>query len=78
MDNGDKAFVHVTTGNGTMMKDGKVTGAGSWVYTGGTGKLRGLKGKGTYNSSGTQESVEDHVEGEWMLSAAGAASSKKG
>src|SRR5512142_1083932 len=27
------------------MKDGKfVTGSGSWVYTGGTGKLKGIKG----------------------------------
>ncbi len=78
MDNGDKAFVRINSGTATNTKDGKMTGEGSWVYTGGTGKLRGLKGKGTYKTTGTQDSSEDQVEGDWMLPAPGAAKSKKG
>ncbi len=77
MDNGDKAFVRITSGTGTSTKDGKMTGEGSWVYTGGTGKLRGLTGKGTYKSSGTEGNIEDQVEGEYSLPVPGAAKAKK-
>lgn len=47
MSNGDKAMVKV---NGrAMLKDGKPsTSTGDWSYTGGTGKLAGLGGKGTF------------------------------
>src|SRR5882724_3591473 len=76
MDNGDKAFVRFT-GTGTSSKDGKMTGEGSWSYTGGTGKLRGLTGKGTYKSSGTEDNVEDQVEGEYSVPAPGASKAKK-
>jgi hypothetical protein len=53
----------------SKMKDGKfVSGAGTWTYTGGTGKLRGIKGKGTYkgtpNADGT---VSYKVDGEYRL-----------
>ena len=53
----------------SKMKDGKfVSGQGTWVYTSGTGKLKGIKGKGTYkgtpNADGT---VSYKVDGEYRL-----------
>jgi hypothetical protein len=53
----------------SKMKDGKfVSGEGTWTYTSGTGKLKGIKGKGTYkgtpNSDGT---VSYKVDGEYRL-----------
>ena len=48
MANGDKFYVKFQ-GNDTTTKDGKAaTTEGTWSYTGGTGKLKGIKGKGTY------------------------------
>jgi hypothetical protein len=64
MDNGDKAFVRFR-GASTLVKDGPGTGEGTWSYTGGTGKLRGLTGKGTYKSA----SGEDQIEGEYTITA---------
>lgn len=47
MDNGDKMYVRFQ-GSGTL-KDGVMQAdSGTWSYTGGTGKLKGIKGKGTY------------------------------
>jgi hypothetical protein len=66
MDNGDKAFVRFT-GSGTAAKDGTSTGEGTWSYTGGTGKLKGLTGKGTFKSSGDANGAQDHIEGEYAL-----------
>ena len=48
MSNGDKMFVKFQ-GKDIMTKDGKpATTEGTWSYTGGTGKLKGIKGGGTY------------------------------
>lgn len=48
MSNGDKMYVKFQ-GKDTMTKDGKpLTTEGTWSYTGGTGKLKGVKGGGTY------------------------------
>jgi hypothetical protein len=66
MDNGDKAFVRFA-GSGTRAKDGTGAGEGTWSYTGGTGKLRGLTGKGTYKSTGNADGGQDHVEGDYTL-----------
>jgi hypothetical protein len=66
MDNGDKAFVRFT-GSGSTAKDGASSGGGTWLYIGGTGKLRGLTGKGTYKSTGNADSTQDHVEGQYTL-----------
>lgn len=70
MDNGDKFFVsfHDTA----AVKNGKPgVGKGTWSYTGGTGKLKGITGKGTYtvtpNADGS--SMVD-VEGEYSVPAA--------
>lgn len=72
MASGDKTFVafHDTF----PIKDGKPgDSTGHWTYTGGTGKLKGLKGTGTYkatpNADGT---LTVAVEGEYELPAAGA------
>lgn len=45
MDSGDKVFV---SHEGTGTSDGQ---DGTWTFTGGTGKLKGIKGKGTYSCS---------------------------
>ena len=76
MENGDKAFVRFQ-GAGTNTKEGANTGGGTWSYTGGTGKLRGLTGKGTYKSSGNADGAEDQVDGEYSLPAPGASKAKK-
>jgi len=48
MDSGDKYFVRYR-GTGTTKDGNLVSAKGSWEYTGGTGKLKGLTGKGTYS-----------------------------
>ncbi len=65
--NGDKttARFHGTT----IAKDGKFqSGGGTWVFVSGTGKCKGIKGKGTYkgtpNADGT---VAYKVDGEYSL-----------
>ncbi|HYW45822.1 MAG TPA: hypothetical protein VE959_23360 [Bryobacteraceae bacterium] len=64
MDNGDKAYVRFQGASTFPAKEGEPgTGEGTWTYTGGTGKLRGLTGKGTYKSANS----EDHVDGEWAI-----------
>jgi hypothetical protein len=67
MSNGDKSTVKFQ-GTG-VMKDGKpVSGEGTWSYTSGTGKLKGIKGKGTYKgTSNADGSVTYQVEGEYSL-----------
>jgi hypothetical protein len=69
MDNGDKAFVRFT--GAEVSKDGKpVSAQGTWSYIGGTGKLKGIAGKGTYASTPTADGLfEDHVEGDYSLPA---------
>ena len=62
MANGDKAYVHY---QGTdSAKDG--TSMGKWTYTGGTGKLKGIKGQGTYKGKAAADgSVTYEIEGEY-------------
>ena len=70
MENGDKAFVRIVSGTSMLDKDGNpVSGEGTWAYTGGTGKFKGLKGKGTYKANG----AEDMIEGEYTLAPMSAA-----
>ena len=76
MDNGDKAYVRYQ-GMGSM-KEGAFTGEGTWSYTGGTGKLKGLRGKGTYKGSGTPDGASDSkVEGTYSLPEPSATAKKK-
>jgi len=70
MDSGDKYFVSFRDSG--PAKDGKpgVT-KGTWSYTGGTGKLKGIAGKGTYTVTPNADggAVVD-VEGEYSIAAA--------
>jgi hypothetical protein len=70
MENGDKAIVRFT-GSAMYGKDGNPTSdEGTWTFAGGTGKLKGLKGKGTYKGKAGADGFEDTVEGEYTLPAA--------
>lgn len=67
LENGDKTTAHFH-GAGTS-KDGKMlTDGGTWTFVSGTGKYKGIKGKGTYkgtpNADGT---VSYKVDGEYSL-----------
>ena len=67
MENGDKAF-YPYRGESTFKSDGSLVGAsGKWEINGGTGKLRGLKGKGTYKCSPDKDGVTCDIEGEYQL-----------
>ncbi len=67
MDNGDKMYVRFQ-GSGTS-KDGVTqTDSGKWSYTGGTGKLKGIKGGGTYKGKGNADgSVTYEIVGSYTL-----------
>jgi hypothetical protein len=65
--NGDKVFVHFQ-GITTLKDTVPVSFHGTWSFTGGTGKLKGIKGSGTYkgrdnpDGSGTAD-----IEGKYHL-----------
>jgi len=64
MANGDKAYVRFQ--DTTLVKEG--TADGKWSYTGGTGKLKGIKGSGTYKGKAAPDgSATFDVEGEYTL-----------
>lgn len=68
MASGDKIFVRFQ-GKSTYDKDGKMlTSKGTWSYTGGTGKLKGIKGKGTYDGKGNPDGTANYdIEGDYTL-----------
>ena len=70
MSNGDKIYVRFQ-GNDTM-KDGRPsTSEGTWSYSGGTGKLKGIKGKGTYKGKADASgNMVFEVEGDYVVPAA--------
>lgn len=71
MENGDKVYVRYQH-TGSVTEGGKALAyEGTWSYTGGTGKLKGLKGKGTYKTTGPISDAETKVEGEYTLPVAG-------
>jgi hypothetical protein len=65
--NGDKSFVR--TQGSAVLKSGTIESAdGTSSFTGGTGKLKGIKGKGTYKGTGAPDgTVTYEVEGEYKL-----------
>lgn len=70
MEDGDKFFVSFR--DSAAVKGGKPEAAkGTWAYTGGTGKLKGITGKGMYTVTISDDgsSVVD-VEGEYAVPAA--------
>ncbi len=66
MESGDKAFFWY---QGTAKsKDGApVEAKGNWGLTGGSGKLKGIKGKGTYSCTPSGDGLSCEVEGEYQL-----------
>ena len=67
MANGDKC--HIRFQGSSALKDGQYQSAeGTWSYAGGTGKFKGLKGKGTYKGSANADgSVTYAIDGEYQL-----------
>ncbi len=67
MANGDKAYVRPQ--GSTTLKDGAPQSAeGKWSFAGGTGKLKGLKGQGTYKGKYAADSTSTwDIEGEYTL-----------
>lgn len=67
MANGDKYFV-ATQGTVTFKEGVPQAHEGTWSYTGGTGKLKGIKGKGTYKGTVAADGTGTiEVEGEYEL-----------
>lgn len=66
MDSGDKYFVWYQ-GTATMKDGALVSQKGNWGFTGGTGKLKGIKGKGTFTCAPSGDGVSCEVEGDYQL-----------
>jgi hypothetical protein len=65
MANGDKYWVRFQA-TGTVASDHSGTVSGTWSFTGGTGKLKGLTGKGTYKGKSAPDGTGTaDVEGEY-------------
>jgi hypothetical protein len=79
MSNGDKTYVRAS--GTTFLKDGEPQSAnGTWSYTGGTGKLTGIKGKGTYKCTwGSDKMATCDVQGHYTVAkkAKGATNKKR-
>ena len=66
MDSGDKIVVKFQ-GGGTIT-DGKLADKGTWSYAGGTGKLKGIQGKGTYSGKTNPDGTMTYqIEGDYVL-----------
>ena len=62
MDNGDKYYMRTQATSRTNEPT-----EGTWNFTGGTGKLKGLKGKGTYKCTPEGDNAKCDGEGECTL-----------
>jgi hypothetical protein len=72
LDSGDQFTVRYR-GTATAAKDGTVKYDGKWAFISGTGKLKGIRGGGTYTGTGPANgSVTVDVEGEYTISPMGA------
>ena len=70
LENGDKFTVRFS-GAMTMGKDGGGTFEGKWTMVSGTGKLKGIKGSGTYKGTGNADGSGDvTVDGEYTMAPA--------
>ena len=59
MDNGDKMYVSIQTLG--IMKDGKMQSArGTFALAGGTGKLKGVKGRGTFKGTPAEDGTTSY------------------
>ena len=67
MDNGDSTIVRYE-GTMQMKKDGSGTFKGTWKYVRGTGKFRGISGRGTYKGEGAADgSASGDITGHYSL-----------
>jgi len=67
MDNGDK-FALRFSGSTKMSKDKTGAFEGKWLFTSGTGKLKGIKGGGTYKGTAAADGSNDFdVEGDYTI-----------
>jgi hypothetical protein len=65
--NGERAFVQFQ-GTTTLKDKAPVTGEGTWSFTSGTGKQKGLKGKGTFKGKWNADGTSTfEIEGEYQL-----------
>ena len=66
MDNGDKFYIEF---HWATLKDGTPpeTVKGYWAFTGGTGKLYGITGSGTYTATENENGGEVNMEGEYSV-----------
>jgi hypothetical protein len=65
MDSGDKFYVRFRW---TTLKDRDSANVkGDWTFTGGTGKLKGITGKGTYTATENEKGGELNMEGEYSV-----------
>jgi hypothetical protein len=66
MQSGDRIFVSYW-GQETMKDSELVASKGTWAFTGGTGKLKGIIGKGTYTCAPSGDSTGCDVQGQYQL-----------
>jgi hypothetical protein len=66
MDSGDKFFVSYQ-GTATTKDGALVSSKGTWSFNGGTGKLKGIKGKGTFTCTPSGDGNSCEVEGDYQL-----------
>lgn len=66
MDSGDKFYIEF---HWATLKDGTPpeTLKGYWAFTGGTGKLKGITGSGTYSATENENGGEVNMEGEYSV-----------
>ena len=76
MANGDTAFVKFE-GTTIIRNDVPVSGRGTWSFTGGSGKLTGIKGKGTYEGKYNRDGTSTfEFTGEYQMPTAAPARGK--
>jgi hypothetical protein len=66
MTSGDKAFLPFQ-GNVTLKDNKPTVSQGTWILVGGSGKLKGIKGKGTFHCEATGDGFNCAGEGEYEL-----------
>jgi len=66
MESGDKYFVSYQ-GTATYKDGAAAELKGTWGFNGGTGKLKGIKGKGTYTCAPAGDALSCEIEGEYTL-----------
>ena len=65
--NGDKGFLRFE-GTTTLKDKAPVSTQGTWSFTGGTGKLKGIRGKGTYKGKWNPDGTSTFdIDGEYQL-----------